>query len=310
MPAVVESIHVHRSPESAWGFLSEWSRYPEWDSMTASAEQIEPGAPDVGRQFRWVGRMVGRRVAFQSELTEWDPPRRMAYVATSGLGPLTGASGWKEVTAAGGGCVVAVGAEAPLRWPNPVRWLSDPVVSWWLRHALRRSLRRLRAILQGETGTDLKSSPTSVETVHVDRDPVEVWDYLSDLSHQREWDTLTVACEQIDEGPMQVGTRFRWVLRLMGRPFSVESHLTGWDPPRRMDYACTTGPVQGAGWTAVLPSPDGGCEVERGVVAAPGVGRVVARVSDPVLVWWTVRSERRALHRLRDVLEGRGTRLR
>ena len=102
---------------------------------------------------------------------------------------------------------------------------------------------------------------------------------------------------------MRVGTRFRWVLRLMGRRIAIESHLTGWSPPKQMEYAVTTGPVQGAGWTAVFPSAGGGCDVERGVVAAPGVGRAVARVSDPVLVWWTGRSERKAMRRLADVLD-------
>lgn len=145
--------------------------------------------------------------------------------------------------------------------------------------------------------------PTIVETVHVRRDRVEAWNYLTDLSHQREWDGLTVSCEQIDAGPQQVGTRFRWGLQVMGRRVLVESHLTSWDPPRRMDYAVTSGPVQGSGWSAVHPSPEGGCLVERGLVAPPGVGRLVARMGDPIVVWWIRRNERRNLRRLRDILE-------
>jgi uncharacterized membrane protein len=302
MPAVTESIHVHRSAEEVWAYLTDWSRYPEWDSTTAGAEQIDPGEPQPGTRFRWVGKVPGRTLPFQSVVTEWDPPRRMAYASTSGLGPLTGSAGWKTVTAAAGGCVVEVGVDVSVGLPQPLRLVVDPLVPLLLRGRMRRDLRRLRTVLHGEAPAGDKAVPTSVETVHVNRDPQEVWDYLTDLSHQPEWDTLTISCEQIDEGPMQVGTRFRWVLRLMGRRIAIESHLTGWSPPKQMEYAVTTGPVQGAGWTAVFPSAGGGCDVERGVVAAPGVGRAVARVSDPVLVWWTGRSERKAMRRLADIL--------
>ncbi len=307
MHSVRASVHVHRPSEAVWEYLTDWSRYPEWDSLTASAEQIDDGPARVGTRFRWVSKALGRRVAVQSAITEWEPLRRMAYVITTGPALAVGSGGWKALSPAGEGCVLEVGvslAPAVGRLAAPV---SDPVFTWWLRRTMGRDLQRLRTILQASPASGAPVLPTSVETITVARDPVEVWTYLIDLSHQREWDGLTVSCEQLDAGPQRVGTRYRWKLRLMGRPVSVESHLTSWDPPRRMDYAVTTGPVRGHGWTAVYARPQGGCEVERGLVAAAGVGRVVRLVSNQILARWTSRSERRNLRRLRTILEGTTT---
>jgi len=97
MPTSIASISVSRPAEDVWAYLTDWSRYSDWDSLTASAEQVDGGEPHLGTRFRWTGKVAWRRIPFDSEMTEWDPPRRMAYLATSGPGTIRGSSGWTSV---------------------------------------------------------------------------------------------------------------------------------------------------------------------------------------------------------------------
>lgn len=142
-------VLVHRPQDEVWTFLTDWSRYPEWDSTTYRAEQVDDGPPRKGTRFRWVGRLAGRRIPFESTLTECEPPHRMAYVATSGPGPLVGSSGWTQVSPAGDACVVEVGASLAPGLGRTLAHVADPLFSWWLRHTMSRDLRRLRTILEG-----------------------------------------------------------------------------------------------------------------------------------------------------------------
>jgi uncharacterized membrane protein len=151
MPTSVASISVSRPPEDVWAYLTDWSRYPDWDSLTASAEQVDGDEPRLGTRFRWTGKVAWRRIPFDSEMTEWDPPRRMAYVATSGPGTIRGSSGWTAVTPAGDGCVVEVGVIALPGIGRTVAYISDPLFTWWLGRRRNRDLGRLKSILEGGT---------------------------------------------------------------------------------------------------------------------------------------------------------------
>ncbi|MDT8912441.1 SRPBCC family protein [Amycolatopsis sp. PS_44_ISF1] len=48
-----------------------------------------------------------------------------------------------------------------------------------------------------------------------------VLDYLADWGNSREWDPGTISCVQIGDGPVEVGTEWRNVLRLLGRRVTV-----------------------------------------------------------------------------------------
>lgn len=302
MRTIRETVYVHRPAKEVWAYLVDWPRYAEWDSTFVAAKQLPGISSSGGPRLRWTMRVLGRRLAMDSEFVEWDPPRHMTYAATEGPAPVRKSRGWFDVAPAGDGCIVEAGYQVAAGAGRAVRGLADPVLLLWGSIVTRRDLRRLRAALE-HGASPSAATPLHVDSVRIHRDADEVWSYLTDFSHQRDWDGLTAACAVIGDEPLRDGTRFRWVVRLLGRDIALETRLTAWDPPRRMDYAVTSGPVRGSGWTQVHPAEQG-CVVERGQLASPGIGWVLAKVPDAMLVAWIARLERRNLARLRNILEG------
>lgn len=68
--------------------------------------------------------------------------------------------------------------------------------------------------------------------VHVTRsttvatDPATALAYLADFSNAPEWDPATQRCTRIDDGPVQVGARWRNVSKVLGKETELEYQLT------------------------------------------------------------------------------------
>ena len=56
--------------------------------------------------------------------------------------------------------------------------------------------------------------------------------YLADFGHAEEWDAGTKTCTRIDEGPVQVGARWRNVSEFRGRETELEYMLVRQQPQR------------------------------------------------------------------------------
>jgi carbon monoxide dehydrogenase subunit G len=59
-------------------------------------------------------------------------------------------------------------------------------------------------------------SRQSASTV-IDREPQEVFDYMDDISREREWQPSLQSAEQHPPGPSRVGTKKRYVSEFLGR---------------------------------------------------------------------------------------------
>ncbi len=57
---------------------------------------------------------------------------------------------------------------------------------------------------------------TTSRTFTVTPSPQVVLDYLEDFSHAEEWDPGTVSCQQIGDGPVQVGTQWHNTSKIAG----------------------------------------------------------------------------------------------
>jgi Polyketide cyclase / dehydrase and lipid transport len=54
-------------------------------------------------------------------------------------------------------------------------------------------------------------------TIDSRRGPAETFDYLATFSNTAQWDPGVLAGEQLDPGPVRLGTRFRLVVPFLGR---------------------------------------------------------------------------------------------
>lgn len=77
------AVNVPGSPSDVFAYVTDLARHPEWSPTPLRVEPEAAGAPTVGSRFRGIGQTRGQEVVSEGEITELDPPRRFAFVATS-----------------------------------------------------------------------------------------------------------------------------------------------------------------------------------------------------------------------------------
>ncbi|WP_037677530.1 SRPBCC family protein [Streptomyces griseus] len=127
------------------------------------------------------------------------------------------------------------------------------------------------------------------EAVDIDRTPEDVWAYIMDPEHLPEWQESAVAVEQLDEGPVHVGSRLR-ITRHVGRrdmPFLME--YTECDPPHAWGLRALEGPVRPRVHGEITPLDDG--RRSRVTMEIELEGHGVGKVLVPLVVRPQVRKE-------------------
>jgi Polyketide cyclase / dehydrase and lipid transport len=69
----------------------------------------------------------------------------------------------------------------------------------------------------------------------------ETFAYLATFSNAVDWDPGVLASEQLDPGPVAMGTRFRLVVPFGGRRVPLTYRVTGYQPDREVLLAATSG---------------------------------------------------------------------
>lgn len=78
-------------------------------------------------------------------------------------------------------------------------------------------------------------------TIDSPRSPSEVWDYVADFAHAREWDPATVESSRLDDGPLRPGSQFRLVVRFLGRNVPLDYRVVTTDRPGQVMLAAERG---------------------------------------------------------------------
>ena len=97
-------------------------------------------------------------------------------------------------------------------------------------------------------------------TIDSPRGPAETFDYLATFSNAAQWDPGVLSGEQLDPGPVRVGTRFRLVVPFLGRRLPLTYVVA---------LARRSGGVVG-GPGGVVGGPGGVVGGPGGVVGGPG----------------------------------------
>ncbi|MHA7292187.1 SRPBCC family protein [Arthrobacter sp. MDT3-24] len=87
MPVIEETVFIRRSPAEVFDFMADPANFAVWDSSVIEAEQEGDGLPGIGSRTRGTSKILGRRIQWATEGTEFDPPRRI--VNTGVEGPLS-----------------------------------------------------------------------------------------------------------------------------------------------------------------------------------------------------------------------------
>ena len=103
--------------------------------------------------------------------------------------------------------------------------------------------------------------PHAEHTVTVSRPQQDVFDYLADGMHNREWraGVLEIRRTSADDGK---GATYRQVLAGPGgRRIDGDYQITVFDPPRRLEFKVTAGPARPAGVFELIPDAEGSTRV-------------------------------------------------
>lgn len=142
MPEAQRSIVIQRPIEEVFAFVSDGATAPRWRPGVLDVEHV--AGKGVGETWRQgVKGPGGRRVAADYEITEWDPPRSLAFRATAG--PVRPTGSYRLATE-NGGTRLAFSLRADLSgWKRLV--MSGAVQS--TMDAEMAALDRLKAVLEG-----------------------------------------------------------------------------------------------------------------------------------------------------------------
>ena len=87
MPVIDETVVIARPAEEVFDFLTLAEYLPRWDSSVLECVQVGSGPVTVGTRYRGASRIVGRRIEWTTEVTEFVPGVRVT--SRSVEGPLT-----------------------------------------------------------------------------------------------------------------------------------------------------------------------------------------------------------------------------
>jgi carbon monoxide dehydrogenase subunit G len=108
MPSVEKTIDVAATPEEAFAFASDTSRFDEWLTIHSGWPQGAPGKPEQGQQFVQKITIMGMPADVSWTVTETSP----TSVSMSGAGPMGAQlSCTISTTASGDGAAVSYESE-------------------------------------------------------------------------------------------------------------------------------------------------------------------------------------------------------
>ena len=82
--AINETIEIGRPPAEVFAYVSDMARHPEWQEKLLAAVVEGEGPIGVGTRVKQTRRVGGGSRTFTLEVTEHDPPSRLAFRGIDG----------------------------------------------------------------------------------------------------------------------------------------------------------------------------------------------------------------------------------
>jgi uncharacterized membrane protein len=144
--------------------------------------------------------------------------------------------------------------------------------------------------------------PVVEHDVVIPSPPETVFEYLSDPGNAARWDSSMVSVEQVEPGPLEVGTHWRGTTKVMGRRFEWTAETTQLEHPARMSSRSVEGPMS---FTVSydLRREAGGTRLRYRLESESGLGGVFGRFADSIVERAQSRTVRANLQRLAEQFE-------
>ena len=79
-------------------------------------------------------------------------------------------------------------------------------------------------------------------TIHLDKPVEQVFAFFTDTSKLTTWQSNLIKSEQLSEGPLRTGSRFREVRRINNKEEEIEAEITTLEPNKRLETKTVTKP--------------------------------------------------------------------
>ena len=84
MAPITNTVEIARTPDDVFAYLTDISRFTEWQDAVVSAKPLDDGPMKAGSKATMTRRMGKREQTFTTELTDWNPPRSYAFRGIDG----------------------------------------------------------------------------------------------------------------------------------------------------------------------------------------------------------------------------------
>src|SRR5688500_10635273 len=79
-------------------------------------------------------------------------------------------------------------------------------------------------------------------TIHLDKPEEQVFAFLMDTSKLSTWQSNLIKSEQLTEGPLRTGSRFREIRRINNKETEIQGEITALEPNKRLETKTATKP--------------------------------------------------------------------
>ena len=93
-------------------------------------------------------------------------------------------------------------------------------------------------------------------TIHLNKPVEKVFAFLVDMSKLTTWQSNLIKSEQITEGPLHTGSRFREVRRMGKRESEIQGEITAFEPNKRLETKTVSKPQAMVSYS-LDPEPNG-----------------------------------------------------
>jgi uncharacterized protein YndB with AHSA1/START domain len=84
VPPITHSVEIARRPEDVFAYVSDPSRFTEWQEKVVSASVEGGGSLRQGARMTMTRRIGRRQQTFITEVTDYSPPRSQAFRGIAG----------------------------------------------------------------------------------------------------------------------------------------------------------------------------------------------------------------------------------
>jgi len=136
----------------------------------------------------------------------------------------------------------------------------------------------------------------------IDRPVEEVFDFVADERNEPRYNTQMRSAEQISDGPIGLGTRFRAEMVSMGRTVEMVIEFTGFDRPRRLASMTHMSSMDIQYTLTFEPVPEGTRMRWSGDLEPHGILKLMG----PMITLMGRRQEQKIWAGLKHLVEGQG----